>query len=324
MTSVRVAIVQSEPAPGLDEGLHRTEALAREAARSGASLVVFPETWLPGYPAWLDVCRDVALWDHEPVKEVFARYANSSVDVAGEGGQFLRAIAERQGVTIVTGVSERVAAGPGRGTLYNALLVIDADGRLLNHHRKLVPTYTERMVWGNGDADGLMAVDTGAGRVGGLVCWEHWMPLARQALHDSGEDIHVAVWPTVHERHQLASRHYAFEGRCFVLAAGAVMRASALPPQLEVDWTRLTPGSPFVLRGGSAVIGPGGEYLVPPLWDRPGILVAELDLDRVRRESMTLDVSGHYSRPDCLSLIVRRASRRSVDSAGAFAGPSNT
>lgn len=324
MTSVRVAIVQSEPAPGLDEGLHRTEALAREAARSGASLVVFPETWLPGYPAWLDVCRDVALWDHEPVKEVFARYANASVDVAGEGGQFLRAIAERQGVTIVTGVSERVAAGPGRGTLYNTLLVIDADGRLLNHHRKLVPTYTERMVWGNGDADGLMAVDTGAGRVGGLVCWEHWMPLARQALHDSGEDIHVAVWPTVHERHQLASRHYAFEGRCFVLAAGAVMRASALPPQLEVDWTRLTPGSPFVLRGGSGVIGPGGEYLVPPLWDRPGILVAELDLDRVRRESMTLDVSGHYSRPDCLSLIVRRTSRRSVDSAGAFAGPSNT
>jgi nitrilase len=312
MSTVRVAIVQSEPASGLDEGLHRTEALVREASRSGATLVAFPETWLPGYPAWLDVCRDVALWDHEPVKAVYARYANGSVDVTGESGAFLCQLAARHGVVLVVGVSESVRAGPGRGTLYNSLLTIDADGQLLNHHRKLVPTYTERMVWGNGDADGLKGVDTRVGRVGGLVCWEHWMPLARQALHDSGEDLHVAVWPTVHERHQIASRHYAFEGRCFVLAAGSVMRASALPPELELERSRLTPGSQLVLRGGSAIIGPDGGYVVAPLWDRPGILVAELDLERVRRESMTLDVAGHYSRPDCLSLTVTRTSRRTA------------
>ncbi len=312
MTSVRVAIVQSEPAPTLDEGLQRTDALVREAARSGASLVAFPETWLPGYPAWLDVCRDVALWDHEPVKAVFARYASASVDVSGESGRFLRSVAERHGVTMIVGISERVAGGPGRGTLFNSLITIGPDGRLLNHHRKLVPTYTERMIWGNGDAEGLIAVDTPSGRVGGLVCWEHWMPLARQALHDAGEDIHVAVWPTVHERHQLASRHYAFEGRCFVLAVGSVMRASLLPPELDVEPTRIAPGSPLILRGGSAIIGPDGEYVVPPLWDRPGVLVADLNLDRVRQESMTLDVSGHYSRPDCLSLAVHRSSRRSV------------
>ncbi len=318
MNSVRVAIVQSEPAASLDEGLQRTEALVREATRSGASLVAFPETWLPGYPAWLDVCRDVALWDHEPVKAVFARYAAGSVDVSGETGEFLRAIARRNGVTMIIGVSERVGAGPGRGTLYNSLLTIGPDGQLLNHHRKLVPTYTERMVWGNGDADGLRAVDTPAGRVGGLVCWEHWMPLSRQALHDSGEDIHVAVWPTVHERHQLASRHYAFEGRCFVLAAGSVMRASSLPPELEVEPSRIPVDSQLVLRGGSAIVGPDGEYVVPPLWDRPGVLVAEVDLGRVRRESMTLDVSGHYSRPDCLTLTVHR-SRRSVADAPANA-----
>ena len=311
MTTVRVAIVQSEPAPSLDEGLQRTEALVREAARSGASLVVFPETWLPGYPSWLDVCRDVALWDHEPVKAVFARYAAASIDVAGAGGQFLRDCARRQGVTLMVGVSERVGAGPGRGTLYNTLLTIGPDGELLNHHRKLVPTFTERMVWGNGDADGVRAVDTPSGRVGGLVCWEHWMPLARQALHDSGEDIHAALWPTVHDRHQLASRHYAFEGRCFVLAAASVMRASSLPPELEVEPARIAPGSGLVQRGGSAIIGPDGEYVVSPLWDRPGVLVAELDLERVRRESMTLDVSGHYSRPDCLAMTVTR-SRRAV------------
>jgi len=314
MTSVRVAVVQAEPAASLDDGLQRTEALVREAAQSGASLVAFPETWLPGYPAWLDVCRDVALWDHEPVKATFARYATESVDVSGESGHFLRGIARRQGVTMVVGVSERVSAGPGRGTLYNSLLTFGPDGQLLNHHRKLVPTYTERMVWGNGDADGLRAVDTPAGRAGGLVCWEHWMPLSRQALHDSGEDIHVAVWPTVHERHQLASRHYAFEGRCFVLAAGSVMRDSSLPPELEVEPARI-PDSKLVLRGGSAIIGPNGEYLVPPLWDRPGVLVADVDLSRVRRESMTLDVSGHYSRPDCLTLTVRRSQRPVADAA---------
>jgi nitrilase len=310
MAMTRVAIVQSEPAPSLDEGLQRTDALTREAARGGATLVAFPETWLPGYPAWLDVCRVVALWDHEPVKAVYARYAESSVDVSGESGAFICDVARRHGVTMVVGVSERVAAGPGRGTLYNSLLVIGPEGQLLNHHRKLIPTYTERMIWGNGDADGLKAVDSPSGRVGGLVCWEHWMPLARQALHDSGEDIHIAVWPTVHDRHQVASRHYAFEGRCFVLAAGSVMRSSSLPPELEVERSRLTPELSLALRGGSAIIGPDGEYVTPPLWDQPGVMIADLDIGRVRRESMTLDVGGHYSRPDLLELVVRRSTRR--------------
>ena len=182
--------------------------------------------------------------------------------------------------------------------------LIGADGSLLTHHRKLVPTYTERMVWGAGDADGIHGADTSAGRVGGLICWEHWMPLARQALHDSGEDIHVAAWPTVHERHQLACRHYAFEGRCFVLAAGSLMRASALPPGIEPHPDRVTASDQWVLRGGSAIVGPDGAYICEPVYDEPALLVADLDLARVREESMTLDVSGHYSRPDCFELHV--------------------
>lgn len=306
---VDVAIIQAEVAPTLREGLDLTRALTTEAADGGATLVVFPETWLPGYPAWLDVCRDVALWDHEPTKLAFARYRSESVDVTGDAGRELAAIAQEAGVTLVVGVSERIPAGPGYGTLFNSLLTYAPDGALLNHHRKLVPTYTERLVWGQGDTAGLRAIDTPAGRMGGLVCWEHWMPLSRQALHESGEDIHVAVWPTVHERHQIASRHYAFEGRCFVLAAGSLMRAGALPPELERDPARAGSDDTLVLRGGSAIIGPDGRYLAGPIYDESAILRATLDRQLIEQERMTLDVAGHYSRPDAFAFTVTAALR---------------
>ncbi|MGH7714344.1 MAG: carbon-nitrogen hydrolase family protein [Gemmatimonadaceae bacterium] len=304
MSRVKVAVAQLEAATDVAKALSRCEDAARQAATAGASVVVFPETWLPGYPAWLDVCRDVALWDHAPTKDVFARYAASSVVVGGTETTRLAALANELRLTIVIGVSERIAEGPGNGTLYNALLTFTPDGRLANHHRKLVPTYTERMVWGNGDASGLRAVDAPFGRVGGLICWEHWMPLARQALHESGEAIHVAVWPTAHDNHQLASRHYAFEGRCFVLAAGSLMRARALPAELERHPSKAPSDDAWVMRGGSAIIAPNGSYVAGPVFEEETLLVAELDLDDVRREQMTLDVSGHYARPDCLSLSV--------------------
>jgi predicted amidohydrolase len=305
----RVAIVQAEPAATLADGIARTRDLAGEAAGRGATLVVFPETWIPGYPAWLDVCRDAALWDHTPVKRVFARMAENSVVVGGESGKALADIARQHRATLVIGVTERVDAGVGRGTLYNSLLTFGPDGVLLNHHRKLMPTYTERMVWGLGDAQGLQAVGTPSGRVGGLICWEHWMPLARQAMHDSGEDIHVAVWPNVHDMLQVASRQYAFEGRCFVLAAGSLLHASKLPPELEPHPDRVTSPSQLVLRGGSAIIGPDGAYVAGPVFDEACILSADLELDRVREESMSLDVAGHYGRPDCLELRVVRSRR---------------
>lgn len=304
MARIPVAVVQAHVSNSLDEGLRDTRRLALDAAAGGASMVVFPETWLPGYPAWLDVCRDVALWDHTPVKAAFAHYRSESVDVHGPSGAALAQIAADAGVTMVIGVSERVASGPGFGTLYNSLLTYGPDGELLNHHRKLVPTYTERMVWGQGDGGGLRAVDTRCGRVGGLVCWEHWMPLARQALHLSGEDIHVAVWPTVFERHQIASRHYAFEGRCFVLAAGSLMRAAALPAGLERDPARAPSDDAPVMRGGSAIIGPDGSYIVNPVFDEPTILHATLDTAVLDGERMTLDVAGHYSRPDVFTFGV--------------------
>lgn len=307
---ITVALVQQEPAALRANGIELTREYAALASARGASLIAFPETWLPGYPAWLDYCRDAALWDHPPVKALYARMMENSVVVGGDSGNALCDIARDVGATLVIGVIERVDEGPGRGTLYNSLLTIGADGQLLNHHRKLMPTFTEKMVWGAGDADGLKAVTSQGTRIGGLICWEHWMPLARHALHESGEDVHVAVWPAVHERHQIASRHYAFEGRCYVLAVGAVMRAAALPQELEPHPDRVTDKDAWVLRGGSAIIGPDGMYVTEPLWDAADIVVSEIDLARTREESMTLDVTGHYHRPDLFSFTVRTDTRR--------------
>src|SRR5713226_8008908 len=296
---VRVAIAQSAPVY-LDKqaSLAKALGLIQQAAKRGAQLVAFGETWLPGYPAWLDVCPGAALWENASAKDVFARLRSNSIVVPSEEVNALREAAQDLKIAIVIGVNERVDSGPGNGTLYNSLLTISEDGQLGNHHRKLVPTYTERLVWGNGDGRGLEALPTSAGRVGGLICWEHWMPLARMAVHNSGEHIHVAVWPTVHELHQLASRHYAFEGRCFVLAVGLMMPAEDLPRELR-DGVTLQPGEDrWIERGGSAVIGPDSRYVVEPVFDREELLVSDLDLTEIDRELMTFDVSGHYARPD--------------------------
>ena len=304
---IAVAIIQHSPVfLDLEASVAKAIALTEEAARHGAQVVTFGETWLPGYPAWLDYCSDVALWDHAPAKEVFARLRQNSVPVPGKETKRLAELAADHNLTLVIGVNERVESGPGNGTLYNSLLTFTAEGGLTNHHRKLIPTYTERLIWGQGDGGGLEAVATSVGRLGGLICWEHWMPLARQTLHNSGEDIHIAVWPTVHEMHQIASRHYAFEARCFVLAAGSIMRGKDLPNQLRTTPELMANPDAFVLRGGSAIIGPDGKYVVEPVYEEECIITAELDLEAIDREKMTLDVSGHYSRPDIFDLRIRR------------------
>jgi predicted amidohydrolase len=274
--------------------------LIREAADKGVTLIAFGETWFPGYPVWLDVCPGASLWDHGPTKEVFANLRQNSISLNGPEVKALAEIAGDLGIGIVMGVNERVDSGPGQNTLYNSMLIFSADGRLVNHHRKLVPTFTERLVWGNGDGRGLSSVDIGQVRVGGLICWEHWMPLARMAMHQAGEHIHVAVWPTANEPAQLASRHYAFEGRCFVLVVGLMMPTldipSELPHQIQDMW---------IERGGSAIVAPDASYLIQPVYDREELIIADLDLTMIDKESMSLDVTGHYSRPDVFSFSHR-------------------
>ena len=304
---VPVAIAQVAPVYlNVGESLKKAVAWIEKAATEGAKLITFGETWLSGYPAWLDYCPNAALWDHEPVKQVFARMRQNSVSVPGPETDELCRVAAALEVVVSIGINERVDSGPGNGTLYNTLLLIDSNGAIISRHRKLVPTYTERMVWGMGDGDGMESKNTQAGRIGGLICWEHWMPLARQVLHDSGEDIHVAVWPSAHDVHQLASRHYAFEGRCFVVATGMVMKVKDLPQELDLPAATDGGAEEWLLRGGSAVIGPNGNYVAGPVFDQETIISAELDLTAVDREKMTLDVSGHYSRPDLFHLEFRK------------------
>jgi nitrilase len=295
----RVAIAQFAPVY-LDKAasLARAIQIVQDAKKRGAGLVAFGETWLPGYPAWLDVCPNVGLWEHLPTKQVFARLRQNSITIPGPEVAALCEAAGDLKINVAMGINERVEAGPGNGTLYNSLLTITPEAELANHHRKLVPTHTERLIWGHGDGQGLSSVKTGVGRIGGLICWEHWMPLARMAMHNSGEHIHVAVWPTVHELHQLCSRHYAFEGRCFVLAVGLMMPTHDLPSELQAGTNMKKRSAEWLERGGSAIIAPDSRYIVEPVYDREELIVADLNLGEIDQEFLTLDVSGHYSRPD--------------------------
>ena len=305
---IKVAIVQRGPVYlDLDRSMEKALEILEGAAHQEAGLVVFGETWLSGYPSWLDHCDQVNYWDHEPVKEVFARTSRNSIEVPGKETAILTETARKLGTVIFMGVNERVSSGPGNGSLYNSLLIITPEGGIANHHRKLVPTYTEKLVWAPGDGNGLKSVQTEFGRVGGLICWEHWMPNARQAMHNNGENIHVALWPWVHDAHQLASRHYAFEGRCFVIAAGQVLRTGELPPECVLPASLAEDPDKLLLRGGTCIYGPDGSTLLEPQMDKDEVLYFEItDIERTVKERMNLDVSGHYSRPDVFDFRVNR------------------
>lgn len=298
------AIIQARPICfDLARSVQKLEDLLADASRRGAQVVTAGETFLPGYPAWLDLTKGAAYWDHPPVKDAFAELRANSVVVPGPEVERLSALCRDLGLVLVLGSHERVESGPGNHTLYNTILTFTPEHGLANHHRKLVPTYTERLVWGPGDGKGLRAVSSACGRVGSLICWEHFMPLARQAMHESGEHVHIAVWPTAHEIHQTMSRSYALEGRCFVLAAGQIQTVEDIPPAMELADDR-APGD-LVLRGGSSVIAPDGSYVTEPVFDEETIVIAELDLTQIDREAMTLDVTGHYHRSDVFRFEVR-------------------
>jgi len=308
MKKVKIAVVQAAPYYlNIKESLTKVETLLEKAASKRAALVAFGETWFTGYPAWIDYCDEYAKWDFKPTKEVFARTYENSLSIKGAEVLQIGKWAKQFGLTIVMGINEKVESGPGNGTLYNSLITWNTNGEIANHHRKLIPTHTERLIYGQGDGQGLKAVDTEFGRVGGLICWEHWMPLTRQTMHNSGEHIHVAVWPKVHEMLQIATRSYAFEGRCFAIGVGQIMRVKDIPKELGIPSDLADQPDHLLLNGGSCIVGPDGQYVMEPVWDKEGVFVHEVDLSRCVEEKMALDVTGHYQRNDVFDLKVNKA-----------------
>jgi len=302
---VKICIVQQKPVHlNLSASMKNLEHYIREATGAGAQLIVFGETWLTGYPKWIDLMPDFAYWDHEPAKKVYALLWENSITVPGKEISRISGLAKELKVVIGIGVNEKVMAGPGNKTLYNTFLLFDENGKMKIHHRKLMPTYTEKLLYGTGDAYGLKCAETSLGRVSGLICWEHWMPLSRHVLHTDGEDIHLALWPWVHEMHQVASRQYAFEGRCFVIAAGQIMHRADIPGTLSEN--PQANSAELILRGGSCIIGPDGKFITEPLFDEESLIFAELDMEMIIREQMTLSAAGHYFRPDIFKVKINR------------------
>jgi nitrilase len=303
--AVTVACVQAEPVIlDRERTLDKLEGLAAEAAGQGAELVVFPETFVPVYPSsrW---AKAFAGWENAGAKETFARIAQNSIAVGSPAEQRLAACARELGIWLVTGVNEVETERPG--TIYNALLYHAPDGSLALHHRKLVPTNHERLIWGQGDGRGLNAVETGFGRIGGLICWENYMPLARFALYESGVEIYVASTADDGDAWQPTLVHIARESRSYIVSPCAFQRASSYPDDFplraELD------GAGVLGRGGSAILAPDGSYLAGPLYDDEGILYAELDPGRLLAERQRFDPVGHYHRPDVLRLGVSSTAR---------------
>jgi nitrilase len=297
---VKVACVQAEPVVlDRERTIDKLERLTAEAAAAGAQLVVLPEAFVPAYPSsiW---ARAFAGWAEPGAKEAFARLAREAVSVPGPAADRIGAAAREHRVHLVTGITEVDPERPS--TLYNTLLYHGPDGTLLATHRKLVPTNHERLVWGQGDGGGLRAIPTELGRLGGLICWENYMPLARFALYESGVEIYIASTADDGDAWQATLVHIARESRAFVVAPSHFQRESAYPADFPLR--ALIEGAGTIGRGGSAILGPDGAYLAGPLYDAEAILYAELDPARLWEERQRFDAAGHYHRPDVLRLTV--------------------
>ena len=297
---VKVACIQAEPVVlDREATIDKLEALAAEAAGEGAQLLAFPETFVAAYPSsvW---AKALAGWAEPGATEAFALLAREAVAVPGEAEARIGAAARRHGVWIVTGVNEVDPARPS--TIYNTLLFPAPDGTPAAKHRKLVPTNHERLIWGQGDGNGLRAIPTSLGRIGGLICWENYMPLARFSLYESGVEIYVASTADDGDAWQATLVHIARESRAFVVAPSHFQRSSAYPDDFPLQ--RLIDGTGTIGRGGSAILAPGGAYLAGPLYDEEGILYADLDPAVLWAERQRFDPAGHYHRPDVLSLTV--------------------
>jgi nitrilase len=307
----KLAIIQ-EPPVFLDKAktIAKVVDSVEKAAAKNADLVIFTEAFIPGYPAWIWRLRPGADWNLS--EELHERLLRNAVNIESNDLDPLYEAARQHKVTIVCGIEERDHQ-LSRSTLYNSVIVIGNDGTILNRHRKLMPTNPERMVWGFGDASGLKAVKTPAGRISTLLCWENYMPLARYALYAQGVEIYIAPTYDSGEGWIGTLQHIAREGRCWVVGCGNLMQVSDLPADFP-DKDNLYPDAEeWVNPGDSIVISPDGEIAVGPLHKEAGILYHDIDLEKARIAKRALDVTGHYSRPDIFKLHVNTRPQSPVE-----------
>jgi len=306
----KIAIVQISPV-FLDKvkTIELAVAKVEEAVSNGAELVVFTEAFIPGYPTWIWRLTPGGDWNLS--EELHQRLLTNSVKMESDDLEPLYEVARKHHVTIVCGIEERDSK-LSQSTLYNTALIIGTDGTVLNRHRKLMPTNPERMVWGFGDASGLKVVDTPVGRIGTLLCWENFMPLARYALYAQGIEVYIAPTYDSGDGWIGTLQHIAREGCCWVVGCGNLMKGSDIPDDFPEKSTLYSDGDEWVNPGDSVVIAPGGEIIAGPMRQEAGILYCDIDREKVGIAKRALDVTGHYSRPDIFKLHVNTRSQTPV------------
>lgn len=308
---LKVALAQISPI-WLDKAgtLEKVKQSILEASKNGAELIVFGEGIVPGYPWWLSITHSAA-WDNKVQKEIHAHYVRNAVQIEAGDLKEIQELAATHQIAIYLGIIERPQDRGGH-SLYCSLVYINQLGEICSVHRKLQPTYDERLTWSPGDGHGLRVHPLKNFTLGGLNCWENWMPLARTALYGLGENLHIAVWPGAVRNTENITRMIAQEGRSFVISVSSLMRKSDFPantPHLAV----ILENCPEILgNGGSCIAGPDGKWILEPVADQEGVFYETLDFNRVLEERQNFDPVGHYSRPDILELSVNRARQSSV------------
>jgi nitrilase len=305
---LRVAIVQDAPV-FLDsrQTTARIVQWIELAAERGVQLIAFGETYLPGYPFWLAL-TDGARFDEPAQKEAYRAYLDAAVELTGPELAEITAAARRRRVSVILGIAERVGA-----SIYCSAVTIDPRRGLMPPHRKLMPTYEERLVWAQGDGHGLRTHDVAGARAGVLCCWENWMPQARHALYADGMQVHVALWPGSVRNTEHVTRFVALEGRSFVISASSVLQLVDIPAAFPLRDRLPQDAGRYFHDGGSAIAGPDGAWIVPPVRCDRTFIVADLDLAAVARERHNFDPVGHYSRADVFRVEVDRTRRRAAE-----------
>jgi len=307
---MKIAIIQQSPALlDLPATIEKAVKIISEAAENNAELVIFPEAFFPGYPAWIWRLRpggDWALTD-----KIHRRLLENSINLESDDLEPILEAAKKHNVTIVAGLHERDGQF-SRSTLYNTVVTIGANGKILNRHRKLMPTNPEKMVWGMGDASGLNVVNTSIGRVASLICWENFMPLARYALYAQGVEIYIAPTYDSGDAWLGTMQHIAREGGCWVVSSGVAYHHNDIPKDFPDREILYPDNEEWINPGGSAVISPRGEIIAGPVNNAQENIYAEIDLNEVAISRRGFDVAGHYSRPDIFTLHVDKKSQTTV------------